>query len=64
MSFVSKAHVVLTHIYYTTVIIFYFHVRTVRAPREVSWEVGAGEGGDYTAHAHSAYSYSEHIVLQ
>jgi hypothetical protein len=28
---------------------------TVRAPREVRWEVEAGEGGDLTAHVHSAY---------
>jgi hypothetical protein len=39
-------------------------ILTVRAPREVRWEVVAGEGGDLTAHAHSACSYSKHIVLQ
>jgi hypothetical protein len=38
-------------------------ISDVRAPREVCWKI-AGEGGDLTAHAHSAYSYSKHIVLQ
>jgi hypothetical protein len=37
---------------------------TVRAPRQFRWEVRSGEGGDLTAHAHSAYSYSKHIILQ
>jgi hypothetical protein len=32
------------------------------ASKEVRWEVGAGEGGDLTAHAHSAYSYIKHTV--
>jgi hypothetical protein len=42
----------------------YTYIHTVRARREVHWEVEAGEGGDVTAHAHSAYSYSKHTVLQ
>lgn len=29
---------------------------TVRASREVRWEVGAGECGDIAGHAHFAYS--------
>jgi hypothetical protein len=33
-------------------------------PREVSTEVAVGEGGDLTAQAHSAYSYSKRIALQ
>jgi hypothetical protein len=37
---------------------------TIHVPREVHWEVGVGEGGDVTAHVHSAYSCSEHTVLQ
>jgi hypothetical protein len=35
-----------------------------RAPREVCWDVAAGEGGDLTLHAHFAYSHSKHIVRQ
>jgi hypothetical protein len=37
---------------------------TVHVPRLVHWKVVAGEGCDFTAHAHSTYSYSKHIVLQ
>jgi hypothetical protein len=33
-------------------------------PREVCWEVGAGEESDLIMHVHSIYSYSKHIVLQ
>jgi hypothetical protein len=42
----------------------YFDICIVHTPREVHWEVGVGEGSDLTAHAHSAHSYSKHIVLQ
>jgi hypothetical protein len=38
---------------------------TVRTPREVRWDVAAGEvGADLAAHAHSAYSYYKQKVSQ
>jgi hypothetical protein len=53
----------LHHVVWTLIIQPHKHI-TVCASQEVCWEVGGREGGDLTAHVHSAYSYSKHIVLQ